>query len=122
LAKLGDPVWQNDPILMKQPTDLIDEGRARFHQPLTDPMQGLEVLLRDLLDRHEAHRRPGNGLPNGFGIRHIVLVRFDIGFDKLGRHQLYGMPILAKAPRPIVGASTGLHPDHGRGHLGDEGP
>ncbi len=42
MAKLGDPLWEDDPILTEQPTDLIDTCRTRFHQSLTDPMEGLE--------------------------------------------------------------------------------
>src|SRR5687768_6690878 len=64
LAKLGDPLWQDDPILTEPPTDLIDECRARFHQSLTDPMEGLKVLLGRLLDWHEAHRGPCDRFPN----------------------------------------------------------
>lgn len=84
LAKLHHPLGEDDPILTEPPTNLVDEGRPRVHQPLADPMKGLEVLRRELLDRHKAHRRPCNRFPNGFGIRHIVLIGFDIGFEKWG--------------------------------------
>ena len=45
LAKLGDPLRQDDPLLTEQPTYLINEGRPGFHQSLADPVEGLEVLL-----------------------------------------------------------------------------
>jgi hypothetical protein len=80
-------------------------------------MAGLEVLLRDRLDRHEAHRGPGDRFPKRFGIGHIMRVRLDIGFDKLGCHQLHTVPVFAEAPRPIMGTPTGFHPDYDWGPL-----
>jgi hypothetical protein len=40
-----------------------------------------------------------------------ISVRFDLGLDKLGRHQLHNMPMLAGAPRQILGTPTGFHPN-----------
>src|SRR5262245_50796155 len=67
-------------------------------------MEGMDVLLGAVLDRHKAHRRPGDGFSNPFRICHIVLVGLDIGFDKLGCHQIHAVPMFTEAPHPIMHA------------------
>jgi hypothetical protein len=63
LTKPHRPLREDDSLRIEQPTDLMDECRPRFHQPLPDPMEGLEVMLGALLDGHEAHCRPGDSSP-----------------------------------------------------------
>jgi hypothetical protein len=79
-------------------------------------MEGLEVLLREVLDQHEEHYRPCDGFHNRFGIHPILLDRLDRGLDKLGRHQRHAVPMFAKGSRPIMSAPTGLHADHDWGN------
>jgi hypothetical protein len=48
-------------------------------------MQGLEVLLLQLFDGHEAPGGQAHGFTDGFGIAGIVLRRLDRGFDEWWR-------------------------------------
>jgi hypothetical protein len=50
-------------------------------------MQSKERLLLGCLDRHEAHVRTLNCLTNRLGITGIILIRFDVRFNELWRHQ-----------------------------------
>jgi hypothetical protein len=76
LTKPRYALGENDPR-PAQPPRLSNEGRTRVRQMVPDPMEGLKILLRVLLDQHETHRRPSDGCPNRLGIRHRMLVRFD---------------------------------------------
>jgi hypothetical protein len=55
-------------------------------------MQRQNALLLGCLDRNETHVRPGHGFADGFGVRRIVFVGFNVGFDELWGHQFHGVP------------------------------
>jgi hypothetical protein len=86
-----------------------------------DPMQGLEVLLLNLFNRHKAHSGPGYGFTDGFAITAIVLRRLHLCFDKLGGDQPHVVAMLAETPGPVMGTATGFHPDAERWYIRDEG-
>ena len=71
-------------VLVEQPADLLDQGGAGLDQPLPHAMQGLEVLRLDPFDRDKAHRGPGHGFADRFGIAGLVLRRLHMGFDEWG--------------------------------------
>jgi hypothetical protein len=71
---------------MHQPVYFIDQGRPLADEPLTHPVQRVEILLVDVLEGDKAHGRPCHRFGNGLGIAPIVCVRLHVGLDKLGSH------------------------------------
>ena len=63
-------------MLVEESSDSIDQRGPRLAQLLADAMQGLEVLLLHPFDGYKAHRRPRNGLTDGFGISRIAFSDF----------------------------------------------
>jgi hypothetical protein len=95
----------------------IAEGSPCLHQPLPPPMQRLQILLCDGLDRHQAHGGTRHGFGDRFGSPQIVFVRFPIRGHKLGRHQADLVPMLPKATCPVMGTAAGFHANARRGQL-----
>jgi hypothetical protein len=60
-------------VFQQQAADLVDLRRAPLHRQAAHAVDGLDVLLLDRLDRHEAHVRALGGLADGLGIGRIVL-------------------------------------------------
>lgn len=83
-------------------------------------MQRQHGLLLDGLDRHEAHVGPRHGFADGFRIGCVVLVRLDVGFDKLGGHQLDPVPEPLPFAGPVVSAAAGFHADQTRWQVSEE--
>jgi hypothetical protein len=119
-AKLGDAVRQDHAILVREPADLMDQGRLGFHEPFVDPMQGLEVLRLDPFDRDNAHRGPGDGFTDGFRIAGLLLRRLDIRVDESRRDQPHVMTMLAETSGPSVSTPTGFHPHAERRQMGNK--
>ena len=53
---------------------LVDYRRTTLHQPVTHPMQSLQVELFVGLDGNKPHVLPGHSFGNGLGIQEVVLV------------------------------------------------
>jgi hypothetical protein len=116
-AKRLTSFGQDDAIFRQQPSHFINQRRAGSDKPFTHAMQGLNVLLMNVFNRHEAHVGTRHRLGNRFGVTQVIFVRFHIWFDVLRRHQLHVMTLLAQTPRPIMGAATRFHPDDHRWQL-----
>src|SRR5215471_13237842 len=96
---------------MQQPVHFVDQGRPLADQPLTHPVQRLDILLVDLLDGHKAHRRPRHRFRDRLGVTHIILVRLDKGLDELGCQELDCVAMLAEAPSPVMRPAAGFQAD-----------
>ena len=107
-----------DAVFRQQAADLVDLGGALLDGLTAHAMNGLEILLLDALDGHEAQGGPLRRLGNRFGIRRVVLVGFDEGLDELRGDQLHLVAIGLEGARPIVGTATGLHGDPAGGAIG----
>jgi hypothetical protein len=94
----------------------IHQHRALTNQSFPASVQQHGGLLFSRLDRHEPHRRPHNGLADGFRIRGIVLVPLHIGFYVLRRHQPHLMTQRAQLTRPVVRRRARLQPTRQRGN------
>ena len=57
-------------------------------ETLAWPVQRLDVLLLDALDRHKPHARPAHRLADRFSVRSIVLVALDKRLHELRRNDL----------------------------------
>src|SRR5215510_126013 len=99
----------------------MHQSRAGPYQALTHPMERLDVLLVNVLDRHKPHGGPCHRFANPFGITHVIFMRLAIGLDKLRRHELDFVPMFAKASRPVMCPATGFHADEHRGQLRSTG-
>jgi len=99
----------------------IDQSRPLADEPLTYPVQRLDILLVDVLDGNKAHGRPCHRFSNGLGIAHVVFVRLHVGLNKLGRHEFDLVALVAQLACPVMGSATGLHADGHRGQLRHKG-
>jgi hypothetical protein len=116
-AHLPMMLWQYDPILSQQASDLVDELRPIRYQPAVDTVQALQILLFDGFRRNETHVGPRHGFANRFRIVGIVLLGLYIRLlYKLGCHQPNCMPEAAEHARPVTRAAAGLDP-HQAGRL-----
>lgn len=66
------------PQFAHQPAHLVALRGARPDEALARPVGRQHGLLFGVLDRHEAHVRPGYGLADGFGIARIVFVALHV--------------------------------------------
>jgi len=103
------------PILTDPGADLAGLGGALMHQLAADAMSGLNILLGDRLDRHEAYARPTHGLSNVLGIDAVVLVAFQIGLDELSGDQRDVIAACLQLAAPVMSGGAGFHADHGTG-------
>jgi hypothetical protein len=120
-AKLTHALGQDHARLAQEPADLTDSCCSGLDQPLPHPMEGLEVLLAHPCDRHDTHRRPRDGLTDGFGIAGSVRGRLARGVHAWGGEQPPLMTMRTKPPRPVVGTPTGFHAHEGRRPHRDSG-
>ena len=98
------PLPQGDAILQQQTADVVDQRRAPAHHLLPSPMQRLDVLLLDALDRHEAHVRTLDRFANRLGIARIVLGALDARSNEFRMDQPDLDTELAEPSAPMVGA------------------
>src|ERR1700730_5731567 len=77
-------------------------------------MERLQILLLYVLNRYEAHRRPGYRLADRSGVVGIILVAFAIGYDELRAHQLNRVAELLDLARPVVRRAARFHPHQAR--------
>ena len=103
------PLGDLDAILQQQAAPLVDLGGAPLNTETAHPMERLDILLLDTLERHQAPVRPLHGLANRLGIHCVVLVRFHVRFDELRGHQAHLVTDVAKHPRPMVHAAARVH-------------
>jgi hypothetical protein len=73
----------------------------------------LDVLLRNRLQRHEAHTRAAHGLTDRLGIDLVVLVALHVGLDELRGDQLHAEPPPLQLPSPVMRRPAGFHADLG---------
>src|SRR5262249_15943608 len=121
LAKLRHPFGDHDPILVQQPVHFIHQRCPLAYEPLAHAMEGLDILLLDVLDRHKAHGGPRHRFRDRLGIAAVIFVRLDIRLHELGRHELDLVAMCAEAARPVMRAATGFDADTHRGQLRDTG-
>ncbi len=74
-------------------------------------MQAKHGLLMSILDSDKPHGGACDGLADGFRIRCIILIAFDVWLHELRGHELDGMPHGLKLAGPVVGTATGFHPN-----------
>jgi len=120
LGDVADALRDDDPVFGQQPPDLIGLGSACLHKSLPGPVQRQHRLLAAVLNRHEAHVGAGHRFADRLGVRGIVLVRLDVGFDELRSNQLHRVSQLGEFPRPVVGAPACFHTDQARRQVGEE--
>jgi hypothetical protein len=89
---------------MHQSMPCIDQSRPLADEPLTHPVQRLEILLVDVLDGNTAHGRPRHGFSDSRGVAPIVCMRLHGGLDTRGRHACDLVPLVA----PVTGGSGAM--------------
>jgi hypothetical protein len=73
---------------------VVDDRRAPRDEPVSNPVDRLQVQLVVRLDRDEAHVLALDGLSHGFCIHEVVLVRLHKGLHELSCDQPHVMAFL----------------------------
>ena len=100
LAKLGQALADDNPVLAQQAAQPIGLGGALLHQTTAHPVQGQDILLLGGLHRHEAHTGTADGFANRLSIVGVVLVPLHVGLDELRADELDLIPELPETPAP----------------------
>src|SRR5450755_1255086 len=98
---------------------LVDDGRSLVDQQLAQPMQCLDILLLDGLDRHEAHRWPARSFNNRLGVVAIVLVGLHERRNVLRADESYVDAVPPQSASPVMGRAAGFHHDELRTQSSD---
>src|ERR1700740_107383 len=88
--------------------------RTALHQTVTYAHQHLQRLLFECLRRYKSplYFRPAHRLADRFGVSCIVLAAIDIRSGVLRWDEHHLVTQLLKLARPMMGGSTGFHPDY----------
>lgn len=78
---------------------MVDQASSPHHEAVTHAMKGLEVELRDGLQRHESHRGASDRLSDRLGVDEVVLVRLDVRSNVLGREQSNSVALALETTR-----------------------
>ena len=73
-SNVADALRDDDSKFAKEATDLVALRRARFKKPLSHMVQCEHALLLDILDRHEPHVWPTDGLAYCLSVCSIILL------------------------------------------------
>jgi hypothetical protein len=78
---------------------------------IPNAIEGVVVALPEILDRHDAHHRPGDSVPHRVGIRHRMRVRLNRGFDTRGAINVTVCPWKrpAQSCAPLQATIRGAH-------------
>src|SRR5690554_133350 len=105
----------NNAVFTDQSTNLVSLGRALSNQFFPNAMHGLDILLLNRFWGDKAHVRATHGFTDGLSINTVILVTFDIGFNKLSGNQPNPITTLLQLTRPVMRRGTGLHADFSTG-------
>jgi hypothetical protein len=97
----------------------VDASGAGRHPLRSKPVQLLQSLLIDRLDRHRPYIRAACSFDQRCGISRIGLVATDICACILSWQKDHFMPLTTQAPGMVVGRATSLH-HHAAGGSVDE--
>src|SRR4051794_4158878 len=112
LLDLTAPLRSNDAEFGKMSPYGVDQHGALAHQQIACPVQHQDGLLRFVLDRHEDHVRPHQGLDDGGCVIGIVLpAALDVWLDLGWRDQPHRMPQRRDPASPVMRRGTRLHAD-----------
>src|SRR5215216_7693987 len=119
LLDLAAPLRRDDTEFGKMGAYGVDQHGALAHQQIACPMQHQDGLLLFVLDRHEYHVRPHQGLDNGGSVvGDVLLAALNVGLDLGGCDQPHRMAQRRNPASPVVGGSARLHAhDAGRQRL-----
>src|SRR5690554_2104137 len=99
----------NNAVFTDQTADLVSLGRTLSNQFLPNAMHGLDILLFNRFGADKTHVGTAHGFTDGLSINTVILVAFDIGFNKLSGNQPNPVTTLLELTRPVMRRSTGFH-------------
>src|SRR3954466_3728284 len=110
LLDLAAPLRRDDTEFGQMSPYGVDQHGALAHQQIACPVQHQDGLLRFVLDRHEYHVRPHQGLDNVGSVVGVVLfAALNVGLDLGGCDQPHRMAQRRNPASPVVGGSARLH-------------
>jgi hypothetical protein len=104
--------------LQQEGADLIDDAGALTDQPLSHPVQRLQIELIGGLRRHELHRWPLHRFGNRLRVAEVVLLSLRVWPHVLRRHQPGIVTKHLKPATEMMRTDTSLHADQARWHVG----
>src|SRR3954470_22864259 len=108
-SKITQMQRDNDPVFREQTANLVSQLGAVSHQPTSNSMQNLHVLLRNRLLRNKAHLRPTCRLADPSRILHVILLSANIRLHKLRCDQPDLMTKRSDHSSPVMSPSRRLH-------------
>src|SRR5271170_3452476 len=107
--------------LQQESANLVDHRSSSYHQPVSHPVQRLQVQLIVGLDRNEAHVVAIYCFGNRLGIDKVVLVRLHKGFYELSWDQLHIVALCSQRTAQKMCSRTCRQPDERRLEVRGEG-
>jgi hypothetical protein len=105
--------------LQQEGANLIDDAGALTDQPLTHPVQGLQVELLDSLGGDKSHRWALQRLGDCLGIAEIILLSLRKRTHVFCRHQPGIVTETLELATEMMRTDAGLHADQARRHVGE---
>ena len=97
--------------LAQDATKSIHATLPGTHPLAAQPVQGLDLLSLDGLDRHLSNLGAARSFNERARIGFVRLITPDIGLHVMGRQQAHGVPEGGNSTRPEVSTATGFHDD-----------
>jgi hypothetical protein len=110
----------DDAIFGEKASHLVDGGRSRLHEILSNAMNSLYVGLVMGFVWNESHARPGNGFADGFRVIGVVLARNAIRGDKVGVHAPHSVAAGLDHSGPVSRRGARLHTDKAGRQVGEK--
>jgi hypothetical protein len=92
---------------------LVDQTRPARDELIADAVERLQVDLFGGANLREAHRRPGHGFGDGFGVDGVVLLRLHVGLHELGGDDAGPVTHRLQLARQPLRAGARFHADQG---------
>jgi hypothetical protein len=119
-APARQPHRHDDPKLAQLPAQQVHASGAGAQQLLAHPMQLLQLLLLDRLQRHRAQLRAAGRFHQCGRIGRIGLVAPHVRSHVLRRQQPHLMALRTEPPPPVVRRPARLHHDQARWEVAEK--
>lgn len=106
---------KKETALKEDRPDLIDQRGSLHNQARSNHVPRLNIELLLALEVGEPHCRTRRGFRDALRV-HVILLRFNIGANILGRHQSHFASSCSEKSTKVVSAATCFHSNDGR-HL-----
>jgi hypothetical protein len=115
----AQPLPHRNAALQQEGADLIDDTGALTDQPLTHPVQRLQVKLPGGLRRYDSHRWALHRFSDRLGVAEVILLSLRIGANVFRRHQPGIVTETLEPATQMMCPDAGLHADQAGRNVGE---